>query len=62
MKHLLVCSLLVIGCTARPPENGAPAKPGFQPLEDLVAAKQRAAQQNKALVVFSVLGDYKKHC
>ena len=62
MKRILFISVLVVGCTARAPEAPAPGPPVFAPLEDVAAAKQQAAAQNKPLLVLNVLGDYKKHC
>lgn len=63
MKRIILSFLLCLaGCTVRAPENAAPAPPGFQPLEDVALAKKQAAEQNKPLLVLSVLGDYKKHC
>jgi len=59
---LAVC-LPATGCVKQPPAPpSVKAPPVLRLVEDRSAARRQAKEQNRPLVVLSVLGDYKKHC
>ena len=66
-RYLLLPLLLLAGCS-RPRsassslEPVAPHAQRLQFYDDLPAARREAERTGKPLAVFSVLGDWKRHC